>query len=568
MGRIIGIDLGTTTSEIAYIKNGKPEIITNKLGNRITPSVVGISDDNEVIVGTLAKRQAALKPEKTVMEVKRLMGSNKEISLNGQLFTPQQISAFILKELKKSAEEYLGETVSEAVITVPANFNDLQRQATKEAGELAGLKVERIINEPTAAAMSYGIDNLETEEKVLVYDLGGGTFDVTVMELFEGILDVKASRGNNALGGKDFDEAIEKYIVEEFKNKNGIDLRNNKMSMARIKEAAERAKIELSNMQSTDIIIPFIAVDKKQNPLEINLKLTREKFEELIMSLVESTEKEIDDALKAAGYKESDINIVLAVGGSSRIPCVRKLLEKKFKNKIKTEINPDEAVALGAAVQAGIKNDEIKSEDGLVVTDACCYTLGIEVARRGSNGEVLGGIFDPIIQKDTKIPCTAKQSYITVADNQPAVNVCVYQGDNYMAADNTLIGKFVLDGIPEGKAGEQGLDISFSYNLNGILEVTATIQSTGKSINKIIDMLGNKNGGTADNESKPWENCRLADSIRLTVEICEKKIKNLSGNKKDVIVSKLNELKRAVIDDNEALVKQYDTELTNLLFDV
>lgn len=568
MGRIIGIDLGTTTSEIAYIKNGKPEIITNKLGNRITPSVVGISDDNEVIVGTLAKRQAALKPEKTVMEVKRLMGSNKEISLNGQLFTPQQISAFILKELKKSAEEYLGETVSEAVITVPANFNDLQRQATKEAGELAGLKVERIINEPTAAAMSYGIDNLETEEKVLVYDLGGGTFDVTVMELFEGILDVKASRGNNALGGKDFDEAIEKYIVEEFKNKNGIDLRNNKMSMARIKEAAERAKIELSNMQSTDIIIPFIAVDKKQNPLEINLKLTREKFEELIMNLVESTEKEIDDALKAAGYKESDINIVLAVGGSSRIPCVRKLLEKKFKNKIKTEINPDEAVALGAAVQAGIKNDEIKSEDGLVVTDACCYTLGIEVARRGSNGEVLGGIFDPIIQKDTKIPCTAKKSYITVADNQPAVNVCVYQGDNYMAADNTLIGEFVLDGIPEGKAGEQGLDISFSYNLNGILEVTATIQSTRKSINKIIDMLGNKNGGTADNESKPWENCRLADSIRLTVEICEKKIKNLSGNKKDVIVSKLNELKRAVIDDNEALVKQYDTELTNLLFDV
>lgn len=571
MGRIIGIDLGTTTSEIAYIKNGKPEIIANDLGARITPSVVGLTDDNEIIIGASPKRQAVLKPERTVMEVKRLMGTSEKVNLGEKELLPQQISALILKKLKKYAEDYLGEAVTEAVITVPANFNDLQRQATKEAGELAGLKVERIINEPTAAALAYGINNLEGEEKVLVYDLGGGTFDVTVLELFEGVLDVRASRGNNMLGGKDFDERIEKYIVEDFKKKHGIDLKSNKKTMARIKDAAERAKIELSSMESTEIELPFVAIDENQNPLEISIKLTRNKFEELIMDLVESTDEEIQDALKASGYSAQDIDVVLAVGGSSRIPCVKRLLNTKFNNKIKTDINPDEAVALGAAVQAGIKNDEISSENSVLITDACRYTLGTSIVSDVGNGRLMAGIFDPIIMRDSKIPCTEKKVYYTMNESQTSVVVDVYQGDGKLVIENAKIGEFLLEGIPEAPAGEEAIEVAFTYNLNGILEVTAKILSNGKSISKIIDTQSIAKEDAVFIEElnlDKWKECELASKVKSTIDLCERKMEKINDTDIEKVQKVLNELKKAVIDNDNELVEKYDEELTDLLFDI
>lgn len=571
MGRIIGIDLGTTTSEIAYIKNGKPEIIVNDLGNRITPSVVGLTDDNEIIVGTLPKRQAVLKPERTVMEIKRLMGTNEKISIGDKVLSPQEISSMILKKLKKYAEDYLGESVTEAVITVPANFNDLQRQATKEAGELAGLKVDRIINEPTAAALAYGIDNLEGEEKVLVYDLGGGTFDVTVLELFDGVIDVKASRGNNKLGGKDFDERIEKYIIEDFEKKNGINLRNNKKTMARIKEAAERAKIELSSMDSTDIELPFVAIDENQNPLEISIRLTRSKFEELIMDLLEATDKEIQDALEAAKYSIDDIDVVLAVGGSSRVPCVRRLLNTKFNKKIKTDINPDEAIALGAAVQAGIKNDEISSEDSVLITDACRYTLGTNIVTDVGNGRLMSGVFDPIIMRDSKIPCTRKKVYYTASENQNKVVIDVYQGDGKLVIENTKIGEFLLEGIPEAPAREEAIEVSFTYNLNGILEVKAKILSNGKSISEIIDTQSiNKEDVVCFEELNldKWKECKLAPKVKSIINLCERKMETMNDTYREKVQELLNKLKKSVIENDDELVKKYDEELTDLIFDI
>lgn len=571
MGKIIGIDLGTTTCEIAYIKNGKPEIIVNDLGDRITPSVVGLTDDNEIITGRMAKRQVVLKPERTVIEVKRLMGTDIKVSLGEEQYLPQQISAMILKNLKRCAEDYLGEKVTEAVITVPANFDDLQRKSTKLAGELAGLKVERIINEPTAAALAYGINNLEREEKVLVYDLGGGTFDVTVLELFDGVLDVQASRGNNKLGGKDFDERIEKYVVEEFKEKYDIDLKSNVKAMSRIKEAAERAKIELSSMESTEIDLPYIAIDKDQNPLELSIKLTRSKFEELIMDLVESTDKEIQDALKASSYSTQDIDVVLAVGGSSRIPCVKRLLKAKFGDKIKTDVNPDEAVALGAAIQAGIKNDEISSEDSILITNACRYTLGTSIVANIGNSRSIPGVFDPIIMKDSKIPCTEKHKYYTVYDNQTSVVVDVYQGDARLVAENRKIAEFLLEGIPEASAGKEAIEVSFAYNSNEILEVTAKILSNGKSVSKIIDTqsIDKEDSIFFEEESlDDWKNCELAPKVKSTIDLCERKMKKMNDVNREKVQKVLNELKKAVIDNNEELVEKCDDELTDLLFDI
>lgn len=571
MGRIIGIDLGTTTSEVAYIKNGKPEIIVNSLGERITPSVVGLTDDNEVIVGSLAKRQASLKPERTVMEVKRLMGTNEKVNLADRELLPEEISSMILKELKSYAEEYLGEDLVEAVITVPANFNDLQRKATKKAGELAGFKVERIINEPTAAALAYGINKLEDEEKVLVYDLGGGTFDVTVLELFNGILDVKASRGNNMVGGKDFDERIQELVIENFKKEHGIDLRENQQAMARIKSAAENAKIELSNIDSTSIELPFIAIDEDRNPLEINMSLTRSEFEVLIEDLIENTEKSVDETLEAAGYSVEDIDVVLAVGGSSRIPCVRELLNRKFNRKIKTNINPDEAIALGAAVQAGIKSDEIKSEDGLIITDACRYTLGIDVAEQTRDGNFIFGIFDPLILKDSKIPCTEKKVYQTLHDDQTSIEIAVYQGDSKFVSENTEIGKFSLEGIPHNKAGEEKIEVSFTYNLNSILEVTAKVLSTGKEINKIIDTYSVLDvNGEQENKTNldDWKDFELAKNVETLINLCEIKMKDMNADDKSRVEDVLIKLKKAVIDNDFNLVEEYDDKLTDLLFDI
>lgn len=575
MGRIIGIDLGTTTCEMAYIKNGKPELIVNNLGDRITPSVIGVTDDGEYIAGIVAKRQYILKPDNTAMEVKRHIGTQKKINLGDKEYLPEEISAILLKNLKEYAEEFLGEQVTEAVITVPAGFDDLQRQATKEAGEMAGFKVERIINEPTAAALAYGINNLETDEKVIVYDLGGGTFDVTVLELFEGVLDVQASRGNNKLGGKDFDERIEKFIIKDFKEKHGIDLRGNKKSMARIKEAAENAKKELTTLETTVIQLPFIAMDENQNPLEVNMKLTRGIFEELIKDLVVSTEKCIDEALEAAGYREEEIDVVLAVGGSSRIPCVKKLLQRKFPNKVKTEVNPDEAVALGAAVQGGIKNDEISSEDSVLITDVCRYTLGISMIVELEDGRVLDGIFDPLIAKDSKIPVTAKKIYQTVYDGQESVVVNIYQGDSRFVSENIKISELELGGIPAGPAGMEAIEVAFSYDINGKMKVEATILSNGKVAEKVIDMKQNAKNIVKENKEvekeidfTEWINYPLAIKVKSTIKIAETRINKFSGSTKDKINHLIIELKQAVINDNETKVDEIDTKLTDILFEL
>ena len=582
MGKIIGIDLGTTTSEIAYIENGEPKIIPDCFGNRIVPSVVGEKEDGTVIVGQVAYNQLIPSPDRTVAEVKRLIGSDTKITMGDKEYMPHEISSLILKELKKYAEDYLGEEVVEAVITVPANFNNSQRKVTKLAGEMAGLKVERIINEPTAAAIAYGINNSEKEEKILVYDLGGGTFDVSVLEMFEGILDVKSSRGNDRLGGKDFDSRIEKYIEKEFEKiykqnlYKDIDVQNKLSIKLRIKEAAINAKKELSNQLSTTINIPFITVIENK-PVSISLELKRDKFNELTKDLVERTTEKIDEALKAANLKEKDIDTVILVGGSSRIPAVKELMESKFEGKIISGINPDEAVAMGSAIQAGIKSNQITCEENLIITDKCSYNLGTSIIKIG-DGKIINGAFDCIIPIDSSIPCSKKKIYYTAVDNQEEVRIEVYEGNEELAEDNTKIGDFLLKGVPKGRAGEESIEVQFDYDLNGILQVKATIVSTGKSINKIIDnfkLIKLPQDALVDEniyerfKIDEWMNYDLACDVKGTIELAEKKINNsktIEGDEEYKIEKLLEDLKLAVIYDNKELVEKYDEELTDVLF--
>ena len=583
MGRIIGIDLGTTTSEISYMENDEAKIIPDCFGNRIVPSVVGKKEDGTVIVGQVAYNQLIPAPDRTIAEVKRLMGSDTLIPLGDKKYLPHELSAMILKELKNYAEDYLGEEVTEAVITVPANFNNSQRKVTKLAGEMAGLKVERIINEPTAAAMAYGINNLQKEEKILVYDLGGGTFDVSVLELFEGILDVKSSRGNDRLGGKDFDSRIEKYIEKEFEktyNQNlykDLDVKNKLSIKLRVKEAAINAKKELSTQMTTTINIPFITIINNK-PVSIGMELTREKFNNLTKDLVKNTTEKIDEALKAAKLKEKDIDTVLLVGGSSRIVAVRELVESKFSGKIISGINPDEAVAMGAAIQGAIKNNQITSEENLIITDKCSYNLGTSIIKIG-DGKIINGVFDCISPIDSSIPCSRKKTYYTAVDNQDEVRIEVYEGNEFMAEDNTKIGDFILKGVPKAKAGEESIDVQFDYDLNGILQVKATIVSTNKSINKIIDNFKLTKlpiDSLADEniyerfKLNSWMEYALAKNVKETIELAQKKLNNLDKNKNEYkeIEKIMEELKLAVIYDNEQLVEKYDEELTDLLFDI
>ncbi|WP_294342143.1 Hsp70 family protein [uncultured Clostridium sp.] len=559
MGTIIGIDLGTTTSEIAYVKDGKPEVIINELGSRITPSVVGLTDENEIIIGNTAKGQAALKPDRTVMEVKRIMGTDKMVTLGDNVVTPEEVSAMILKELKRYAESYIGENITEAVITVPANFNDLQRQATKIAGELAGLKIERIINEPTAAAIAYSIDNLDKEEKIIVYDLGGGTFDITILNLLNGNLDIKTSRGNNKLGGKDFDERLTNYILKKFREDTNIDLSKNYIAMARIKEASERAKIDLSVMNFAEIEIPFIATDEKNNPLEINFKISREEFEGLIKDLIDITEVEVDKALEAAGYNKEDIDTVIAVGGSTRIPCVRELLKNKFGDKLKGGINVDEAVAIGAAIQGAIHKNDPKLSS-IKIMDICMHTLGISVGK---------DTVDHIIMKDSKLPCTENKIYSTSFDNQKSMTIEVYQGDATLKSENTKIGEFKIEGIPEASAGDEEVEVAFTYNIDGILEVTAEIISSGESIVGIIDTMGvNSKPIEYSEDLGKWSSSRLSSKSKTIIEMAEKKVPHLDSENKVKVVKVIESLKRAIIDDDDELVDKYDEELTDLLFEI
>lgn len=599
MGRIIGIDLGTTTSEMAYIENGKPKMIVDDMGERIIPSMLGINDDGEIIFGQEAYNQRMSK--NIVKEFKREMGKDTKIKFGDKEFFAYELSAIFLSKLKSVAESYFGEPVEEAVITVPAKFNNEQRQLTKKAGEIAGFKVERIINEPTAAAMAYGINNLDKEAKILVYDFGGGTFDVSILELYQGVIDVLASRGDNHLGGADVDERIETFIQEEFKKDFGADIYScydtkdniNKSTLKlRVEDDAIKQKKELSVRKSTNISIPFFTIIDG-NPIDIDFKITREKFDELTKDLILLTEEKTDEALEAANLSPEDIDDVLLVGGSSRIATVQELLNKKLPNKIKSGINPDEAVALGAAVQAGIKNEEISSEDSLIVTDKCSLNLGTEVVRE-EGGRLLGGIFDVLIPIDSSIPCTKKKTYSTLYDDQEGVNVCVYEGQGEFVNQNKKIGEMHVDGIPKGKAGEQCIDIQFKYDLNGILQVTVTILSTGKtktvkystiqSIDTNIDDL--LNGITEKNSTEEkdintsqqdleinthhedWENYELANDVKSTIRLAEKKMSKVEDEQAKDIELLLENLKNAVIDNNQELVEKYDDELTDLLFEV
>jgi len=470
--KVIGIDLGTTNSCAAIVRGGRPEVIPNAEGDRVTPSAVAFTESGELLVGKLAKRQAVLNPERTVLSIKRKMGTDYrvKISLDGQVkeYSPEQISAFILQKIKRDAEEYLGTKIKKAVITVPAYFNNLQRQATKDAGKIAGLEVLRIINEPTAAALAYGLDR-QGEQKIVVYDLGGGTFDVSILEIGEGVFEVVATDGDTQLGGDDFDRRIMDWLIEEFKKDTGIDLRNDPAAMQRLRDAAEQAKIELSSRMETQISLPYITADAS-GPKHLDKTLTRAKFEAMIEDLLERTMKIVDNALAAAKLTPEDIDQVVLVGGSTRIPKVQELVAEKFtKGKINKEINPDEVVALGAAIQAAILAGEM---DEVVLLDVTPLTLSIET---------LGGIATPIIERNTTIPVERTKTFTTAEDYQTQVEIHVVQGERKMAADNKSLGRFVLSGLPPAPRGVPQIDVTFSIDADGILHVTAKDRATGKS---------------------------------------------------------------------------------------
>ena len=466
MAKVIGIDLGTTNSCVAVIEGGEPVVIANAEGARTTPSVVAFSKTGERMVGQVAKRQAITNPERTVSSIKRHMGSDYKVTIDDKSYTPQEISAMILQKLKTDAEAYLGEKVSEAVITVPAYFTDAQRQATKDAGHIAGLEVKRIINEPTAAALAYGIDK-EDDQKVMVYDLGGGTFDVSIIEMGDGVQEVLATAGNNHLGGDDFDQRVMNWIIDEFKKSNGIDLRGDKMAMQRLKEAAEKAKIELSGVTSSDINLPYITVDAT-GPKHLELTLTRAKFNELTADLVESTMGPVRQAMSDSGLSTSEIDKVLMVGGSSRIPAVQEEIKKFIGKEPFKGINPDECVAIGAALQAGVMGGEVK---GLLLLDVTPLSLGIET---------MGGINTKIIDRNTTIPVKKSQIFSTAVDNQPSVEVHVLQGEREFAKDNKTLGVFHLDGIMPARRGVPQIEVTFDIDANGIVHVSAKDLGTNK----------------------------------------------------------------------------------------